>query len=61
MDAVISAKASGAGAAPSAATQALEARVDERVLGLYGLSAGEGEAIERSLGLIHPTEAGEDA
>ena len=61
VDAVISAKASGSGGAPSAATQALEAQVDERVLGLYGLSAGEGEAIERSLGLIHPTDAAEDA
>ena len=61
VDAVISAKASRAGAAPSAATQALEAQVDELVYGLYGLSAGEGEAIERSLGLIHPTDAAEDA
>ena len=61
VDAVISAKASRAGAAPSAATQALEAQVDDLVMGLYGLSAGEGEAIERSLGLIHPTDAAEDA
>ena len=35
--------------------------MDDLALGLYGLSASEGEAIERSLGLIHPTDAAEDA
>ena len=61
VDAILAAGSSSAVGASSAATQALEAQVDELVLGLYGLSAGEGEAIERGLGLIHATDAAEDA
>lgn len=61
VDAILAEGSSSSDGASSAATPALEAQVDELVLGLYGLSAGEGEAIERSLGLIHPTAAAEDA
>ena len=61
VDAILAEGSSSAGGASSAAAQALEAQVDELVLGLYGLSAEEGEAIERSLGLIHPAAAAEDA
>ena len=48
-------------AATTAATRELEWRLDELVYALYGLTEAESTAIERSLGLIHATDAAEDA
>ena len=45
----------------AAATRELEWRLDELVYALYGLTEAESTAIERSLGLIHATDAAEDA
>ncbi len=42
-------------------TRELEWRLDELVYALYGLTEAESTAIERSLGLIHATDAAEDA
>ncbi len=44
-------RASASGLAGRASASGLEARVDELVLGLYGLSAAESAAISRSLGI----------
>ena len=46
---------------PAADTRELEWRLDELVYALYGLTEAESTAIERSLGLIHATDAAEDA
>ena len=45
----------------AADTRELEWRLDELVYALYGLTEAEATAIERSLGLIHTTDAAEDA
>ena len=45
----------------AADTRELEWRLDELVYALYGLTEAESTAIERSLGLIHATDAAEDA
>ena len=45
----------------AADTRELEWRLDELVYALYGLTEAEFTAIERSLGLIHATDAAEDA
>ena len=45
----------------TADTRELEWRLDELVYALYGLTEAEATAIERSLGLIHVTDAAEDA
>ncbi len=42
-------------------TRELQWRLDELVYALYGLTEAESTAIERSLGLIHATDAAEDA
>ena len=42
-------------------TRELEWRLDELVYALYGLTEAESTAIERSLGLIHATDAAEEA
>ena len=47
--------------AAAADTRELEWRLDELVYALYGLTEAESTAIERSLGLIHATDAAEDA
>ena len=46
---------------PAADTRELEWRLDELVYALYGLTEAESTAIERNLGLIHATDAAEDA
>ena len=61
VDAILAEGSSSAGGASSAATQALEAQVDDLVLGLYGLSAGEGEAVWRGVGGARAAGAGEGA
>ena len=45
----------------AADTRELQWRLDELVYALYGLTEAESTAIERSLGLIHATDAAEDA
>ena len=48
-------------ACAAADTRELEWLLDELVYALYGLTEAESTAIERNLGLIHATDAAEDA
>ena len=57
VDEILEAKA----ADPKADTRHLERAIDELVYELYGLTEEEDTAIERSLGLIHASDAEEDA
>ena len=57
VDAILAAKATGA----DGDAAALEGEVDGLVGGLYGLGAGEMAGVWRSLGVIHATDAAEDA
>ena len=57
MDRIIEAKGADAGAD----TEEWERAIDRLVYDLYGLTADEDTAVERALGLIHPSDEAEDA